>query len=460
MSERKPRWEIVLTRQAEKTLYRLSKNLLQPIDQALLALAENPRPPESRPLPGYENLYRLPVVEWRVTYTVEDERLTVLVLEIAPKQQPEPYRLEEELDKDFSPGPSPPPDQTVVPPITELRPQPLSGLEGDFLYRAPGLLKRLRKEKIRLLIGDHVQESRENLRKQLFGEADIEIVGMAANEEEAIQIAVKQQPDIVLLDTHLSDIGSFTACERIVQQVPAAQIIMMSAGGTEEYVRQAMRAGAKEFLIKPFSGLELAVSIRRVYRSTAWQRLADTRAASYHPNAFNDLKERLQARLMSEFDPTMDVSRPEEVRQLIQDRFERILAQENIILSRSERERLFEATVAAICGFIAPSAKVRSENAQWYMIFSHSGHEEKVQKNLLHRIEALGMQDKIFEVVVPINGATPSKVSPGAILVEMLLDEDSWNAIKNTPGVTGFFGSDDRPMPLPPDEISRILERG
>jgi len=92
MSERRPRWEIILTRQAEKTLYRLSKNLLQAIDQTLVALAENPRPPENHPLPGYDNLYRLPVAEWHVTYAVEDERLIVLVLEIAPKQQPERYR--------------------------------------------------------------------------------------------------------------------------------------------------------------------------------------------------------------------------------------------------------------------------------------------------------------------------------------------------------------------------------
>lgn len=353
MSERKPRWEIILTRQAEKTLYRISKNLLQPIDQALLALTEDPRPLESYPLPGYDNLYRLPVAGWRVIYAVEDERLVVLVLEIVPKQQPERYRLEE-LDKDFSPDPLPP-DQAVAPPVAELRPQFFSRLEGsfetgkgDFLYRAPGLLKRLRKEKIRLLIGDHVRESRENLRKLLFGESDIEIVGMATNGDEAVQMAAAQQPDIVLLDTHLPGIDGFTACERIVQQVPLTQIIMISVRGEADYLQRAMLARAKEFLIKPFSGLELAVSIRRVYRSAAWQRLADTRTASYRPNAFNDLQERLQAKLMAELDPGMDVSRPEEVRRIIQDRFERLLAQENIILSRSERERLFEAMVGEI----------------------------------------------------------------------------------------------------------------
>ncbi|MBE7556653.1 MAG: response regulator [Anaerolineales bacterium] len=348
MSERKPRWEVVLTRQAEKTLYRLSKNLLQPLDQALLALAEDPRPLESHLLPGHDNLYRLPVTEWRITYAVEDERLLVLVLEIALKQQPERYRLEEEPDNDFSPDPPPLPGQTGVSSITELRPQPLPGPGGDFLYRAPGLLKRLRKEKIRLLIGDYDQESRENLRQQLFGEAAIEIVGIAANAEETIQMAVEQQPDLVLLDTHLPGLDGFTTCERIVRQVPSIQIIMMSVHGEADYFRRAMQAGAREFLIKPFSGLELAVSIRRVYRSAAWQRLHDTGTASYLLDTFDDLKERLRARLMAELEPRMDVSRPEEVRQLIQDRFDQILAQENIILSRSERKRLFEAVVTEI----------------------------------------------------------------------------------------------------------------
>ncbi len=466
MRESQPRWEIILTRQAEKTLYRLSRPLLQLIDQALLALAENPRPAESRRLAGYDDLYRLPIEAWRITYAVEDDRLLVLILEIAPKQQPERYRLEEELDKDFSPDIPQQPDQTVVSPITELGQQFLSRfgirfetVEDDFLYKAPGLLKRLHKEKIRLLIGDHPRENRENLRKLLFGETDIEIVGMATNGEEAIHMAGEQQPNIVLIDANLPTIDGFTACEKIVQQTPSAQIIMMSAWGTEDYVRRAMLAGAKEFLIKPFSGLELAVSIRRVYRSAAWQRLHHTRTVSSLPDTFNDLKECIQAKLIRELDLTKKVSRREEVRLAIRDRFDQILAQENVILSRSERERLFEAMVAEILGFISQSAKVRQEEAQWYMIYSYSAYEHKVRKNLLQRIEALGLQDKIFQVIVPANGTTETKISPGGILVEMLLDEDSWYAIKNTPGVTGFFGSDDKPMPLPPDEINKILKR-
>jgi YesN/AraC family two-component response regulator len=279
------------------------------------------------------------------------------------------------------------------------------------------------------------------LRKVLFGETDIEIVGMATNSEEAIQMAGEQQPNIVLIDANLPTIDGFTACEKIVQQTPSAQIIMMSAWGTEDYVRRAMLAGAKEFLIKPFSGLELAVSIRRVYRSAAWQRLHHTRTVSSLPDTFNDLKERIQAKLIRELDLTKKVSRPEEVRLAIRDRFDQILAQENVILSRSERERLFEAMVAEILGFISQSAKVRQEEAQWYMIYSYSAYEHKVRK------------------VVPTNGVTPSEISPGAILVKMVLDEDSWYAIKNTPGVTGFFGSGDKPMPLPPDEINKILKR-
>jgi CheY-like chemotaxis protein/mRNA-degrading endonuclease RelE of RelBE toxin-antitoxin system len=226
-----------LTRQAEKTLHRLSKPLLHQIDQALLALTEHPHPAESHPLAGYDNLYRLSVEAWRITYTVEAERLSVLILEIAPKQQPERYRLEEELDEDFSPDTPPQSDQTVAPPITDLRwpffPRPgvrFGRIEDDFFHRGTSLLKRLRKEKIRLLIADRFLESQENLRKLLFGESEIEIVGMTTTGEEAIQMAVAQQPDIVLLDTNLPNLDGFTACERIVQQVPAADIRLGHAG--------------------------------------------------------------------------------------------------------------------------------------------------------------------------------------------------------------------------------------
>ncbi|MGD9049831.1 MAG: transcription termination/antitermination protein NusG [Anaerolineae bacterium] len=103
------------------------------------------------------------------------------------------------------------------------------------------------------------------------------------------------------------------------------------------------------------------------------------------------------------------------------------------------------------------------------MIHSYSGYENKVKKNLEHRIESLGMQNKIFEVVVPTEEEIELKdgqrrtverrIFPGYILVDMLMDEDSWYVVRNTPGVTGFVGSIRRPTPLRQRDVDRILKR-
>ncbi len=112
---------------------------------------------------------------------------------------------------------------------------------------------------------------------------------------------------------------------------------------------------------------------------------------------------------------------------------------------------------------------VRPEGTQWYVVHSYSGYENKVQKNLNHRIESMGMQDRIFQIVVPTEEEVELKdghrrtverrVFPGYILVEMLLDEDSWYVVRNTPGVTGFVGSGNKPTPLRQEEVDRILKR-
>ena len=111
----------------------------------------------------------------------------------------------------------------------------------------------------------------------------------------------------------------------------------------------------------------------------------------------------------------------------------------------------------------------RPEGTKWYVIHSYSGYENKVQKNLEHRIESMGMQDKIFAVVVPTEEEVElrdgqrriieRRVFPGYILVEMVLDDDSWYVVRNTPGVTGFVGSGNTPTPLLPDEVDKILKR-
>jgi transcriptional antiterminator NusG len=105
----------------------------------------------------------------------------------------------------------------------------------------------------------------------------------------------------------------------------------------------------------------------------------------------------------------------------------------------------------------------------WFVIHSYSGYENKVKKNLEHRIESLGMQDKIFEVVVPTEEEIELKdgqrrtverrIFPGYILVDMIMSEDSWYVVRNTPGVTGFVGSIRKPTPLRTRDVDRILKR-
>jgi len=106
---------------------------------------------------------------------------------------------------------------------------------------------------------------------------------------------------------------------------------------------------------------------------------------------------------------------------------------------------------------------------RWYVVHSYSGYENKVKKNLEHRIESLGMQNKIFEVVVPTEEEIELKdgqrrtverrIFPGYILVRMIMDEDSWYVVRNTLGVTGFVGSIRRPTPLRKRDVDRILKR-
>jgi transcription termination/antitermination protein NusG len=112
---------------------------------------------------------------------------------------------------------------------------------------------------------------------------------------------------------------------------------------------------------------------------------------------------------------------------------------------------------------------VRPEGRNWYVIHSYSGYENKVKKNLEHRIESLGMSDKIYEVVVPTEEEIELKdgqrrtverrIFPGYILVDMMMDEDSWYVVRNTPGVTGFVGSVRKPTPLRERDVSKILKR-
>lgn len=139
--------------------------------------------------------------------------------------------------------------------------------------------------KIHVLIVDDIAETRENVKKLLFFEDDVEIVGTASNGREGVELALKLQPDIVLMDINMPEMDGIAASEAISRQVPASQVVMMSVQGESDYLRRSMLAGAREFLIKPFSGDELVNSIHRVYQFSAATRRATTTAAPAAPVA-------------------------------------------------------------------------------------------------------------------------------------------------------------------------------
>ncbi|MBN1888064.1 MAG: transcription termination/antitermination protein NusG [Thermoflexales bacterium] len=109
------------------------------------------------------------------------------------------------------------------------------------------------------------------------------------------------------------------------------------------------------------------------------------------------------------------------------------------------------------------------EQAEWYVIHCYSGYENKVKHNLEQRIESMNMRNQIFQVVVPTEEeievrdgkrrTVERRVFPGYILVQMLMDEESWYVVRNTPGVTGFVGMGNKPTALRPEEVQGILKR-
>jgi pilus assembly protein CpaE len=119
---------------------------------------------------------------------------------------------------------------------------------------------------IKVLIVDDIVETRENLKKLLYFVQDIAILGTAASGKEGIQMTVELQPDIVLLDVDMPGVDGITASQRIVEQVPTAQVILMFTQDKADYQQRCDRARAKAYLVKPFDGVELEATIRRVYQ--------------------------------------------------------------------------------------------------------------------------------------------------------------------------------------------------
>ena len=120
-------------------------------------------------------------------------------------------------------------------------------------------------DKIRVLIVDDIPETRDHLTKLLGFESDIEVVGAAASGAESLQLAAQLSPGVVLMDINMPDMDGITATERLSAEVPDAAVVMMSVQGEADYLRRSMLAGAREFLVKPFSSDELTASIRQVH---------------------------------------------------------------------------------------------------------------------------------------------------------------------------------------------------
>ncbi|NLN88351.1 MAG: transcription termination/antitermination protein NusG [Syntrophomonadaceae bacterium] len=110
---------------------------------------------------------------------------------------------------------------------------------------------------------------------------------------------------------------------------------------------------------------------------------------------------------------------------------------------------------------------IPERKGDWYVVHTYSGYENKIKVDLTKRVESMNMQDKIFQVIIPEEQeveykggkkkVTTRRVFPGYVIVNMIMDEDSWYVVHHTPGVTGFVGSGTKPIPLMDEEINKIL---
>lgn len=118
---------------------------------------------------------------------------------------------------------------------------------------------------------------------------------------------------------------------------------------------------------------------------------------------------------------------------------------------------------------LTPKKNAKPGGRNWYVIHTYSGYEDQVTDNLKQRIESMGMQDKIFDVMVPTEKSvemkggkrkvSEKKIFPGYVLVEMIVLEDSWYVVRNTPNVTGFIGFGTRPTPISSEEVKRLKRK-
>lgn len=152
---------------------------------------------------------------------------------------------------------------------------------------------------IRVLVVDDIAETRENLRKLLSFEPDVDVVGAAGSGTEGIQLAEELEPDVVLMDINMPGIDGITATEKLLERVPGAQVVMLSVQGETDYLRRAMLVGARDYLTKPAGADELVNTIRRVFEMGRAQasrpRGDDAEAVQRKPNEERTRRERGRA---------------------------------------------------------------------------------------------------------------------------------------------------------------------
>lgn len=163
-------------------------------------------------------------------------------------------------------------------------------------------------DKIRVLIVDDIAETRENVRKLLQFESDVEVIGAARSGKEGVQLAQELNPDVVLMDINMPDIDGIAATETIRHKSPETQVVILSVQGDQNYMRRAMLAGARDFLTKPPMGDELISAVRRAAEMARVERskAAPARGSGGYPGlppSVHVLPGLLQGKVVSVYSP-------------------------------------------------------------------------------------------------------------------------------------------------------------
>jgi len=169
-------------------------------------------------------------------------------------------------------------------------------------------------EKIRILVVDDIIETRENLAKLIGFEPDMTIVSSADGGQQAVEFAKRDKPDVILMDINMPDMDGITATEIIANTVPESPIIMMSVQGEQDYLRRSMLAGAREFLVKPFSADELVNAIRHVHeiekvKRARYQQAAPAQQQAQQPPSLTAILQPERGKIVTFFSPKGGVGR-------------------------------------------------------------------------------------------------------------------------------------------------------